>query len=143
MTDEIHVLGLNGGGSHTQAVILNQKGETLGQGEGGPANIRAVDLETAKKSLTDAIQQALKSADILADKLAGAALGLAGDPWTGAEEAVSERPLLHGRVLDVATERIHRATPPRLGNRPAQQAGRGWKGFVVKISQGPDHVNFI
>lgn len=78
MTDEINVLGLNGGGSHTQAVILNPKGETLGQGKGGPANIRAVDQETVKESLTDAIQQALKSANIPADKLAGAALGLAG-----------------------------------------------------------------
>lgn len=78
MMNRITVLGLSGGGSRTRAVILNDRGDTLGEGEGGPANIRAVDTATARTSLADAVQQALKSAHISPQQLSAATWALAG-----------------------------------------------------------------
>ena len=72
------VLGLDGGGSNTRVVILNENGTVLGEGRGGPANIRAVDVKIAQTSLNDAIQQALDSANISPNQLSAANWALAG-----------------------------------------------------------------
>ena len=78
MAHKITVLGLDGGGTHTRAVIINERGDILGQGEGGPANIRAVDRATVETSLTDAVQKALRSANVSAKQLSAATWALAG-----------------------------------------------------------------
>ncbi len=65
------LLGIEGGATHTRAVLANAAGELVGESEGGPANIRLLsDAQLA--SLLDAFRRALSGPDGIAIGLAGA-----------------------------------------------------------------------
>ena len=70
-------LGVDGGGSKTLAVIVNQRGEEVGRGLAGSANYNAVGLETAVQHIRTAVEQATRAAHCQLP-LRTAWLGLAG-----------------------------------------------------------------
>jgi glucosamine kinase len=72
-------LGVDGGGTKCQAVIMTAQGETLGRGVGGPANAYQ-NLVQTQQSILDASLQALHSAGLSAGFLSEliAGIGLAG-----------------------------------------------------------------
>src|SRR5438309_3472194 len=73
------VLGIDGGGTHTVALLAEAAtGTILGRGTGGPSNIQAVGVEAALKELDAAIGAAFADAKIGRTKVAAACLGLAG-----------------------------------------------------------------
>jgi N-acetylglucosamine kinase-like BadF-type ATPase len=73
------VLGIDGGASHTIAVLANaETGAYLGRGEGGPSNIQAVGVTAALRELNTAVAGAFRSAKLNRVPVAAAALGLAG-----------------------------------------------------------------
>jgi N-acetylglucosamine kinase len=43
------VLGIDGGGTSTTCLIVDEKGNVLGRGAGGPSNFHAVGIDNAKK----------------------------------------------------------------------------------------------
>ncbi len=55
-------LGVDGGGSKTLAVIVNERGEEIGRGLSGSANYSMVGLEEAMKHVSAAIEQATRAA---------------------------------------------------------------------------------
>jgi N-acetylglucosamine kinase-like BadF-type ATPase len=72
------VLGLDGGGTKTQALILSLSGAVLGSGTAGPCNIAAVPLDVALDSVETATRLALESAGCAADSLRSVCIGVAG-----------------------------------------------------------------
>ena len=72
------VLGIDGGGSKTLALVAAAGGEILGRGEAGPSNYQVIGLEVALASLEAATEAALASAGRERDDLAAACVGLAG-----------------------------------------------------------------
>jgi len=64
MNDEKIVLGMDVGGTKTHAVLMDTKGNILGQGFGASANINFVTLEQAEQSFGDAIGDAQKQAGL-------------------------------------------------------------------------------
>ena len=54
------VIGVDGGGSHTSATLLNFDGQILSEGKSGPSNIHSVGIETACRNILEAIRQAAK-----------------------------------------------------------------------------------
>jgi glucosamine kinase len=70
-------LGIDGGGSKTLAVIVNEQGEEIGRGLSGSANYNTVGLEEALKHVSEAVEQAARSAHCQLP-LSKAWLGLAG-----------------------------------------------------------------
>lgn len=74
-----YVLGIDGGGTKTVCVLMNESRQILGRGEGGPSNYQSVGLETTKYSLQLAIERAIFSAQFEpGTRLEGIGLGLAG-----------------------------------------------------------------
>ena len=71
-----YVLGIDGGGSKTVCVLMNEKREFLGRGEAGSANYQSVGIEAAKFSIESAINQAIIKQDSI--KIDAICLGLAG-----------------------------------------------------------------
>lgn len=59
---ELYYLGVDGGGSKTLAVIVNERGEELGRGLAGSANYNAVGLEAAVRHISTAVEQATHAA---------------------------------------------------------------------------------
>ncbi|MEO0843413.1 MAG: BadF/BadG/BcrA/BcrD ATPase family protein [Cyanobacteria bacterium J06643_5] len=71
-----YVLGIDGGGSKTVCVLINDKREILGRGEAGSANYQSVGIEAAKYSIESAINQAIIKQNNI--KINAICLGLAG-----------------------------------------------------------------
>lgn len=74
---ETYYLGVDGGGSKTLAVIVNEQGEEVGRGLANGANYNSVGLETAVQHVYTAVEQAVRAAGYRLP-LCKAWLGLAG-----------------------------------------------------------------
>ena len=74
------VLGIDGGGSHTVAILAQREdgGKILGRALVGPSNIQAVGEERAFQALDEAVAQAFAKAGRPRGRVGAAALGLAG-----------------------------------------------------------------
>ena len=59
---ETYYLGVDGGGSKTLAVIVNQRGEEIGRGLAGGANYNSIGLEAAVQNVRAAVEQAARAA---------------------------------------------------------------------------------
>jgi N-acetylglucosamine kinase-like BadF-type ATPase len=124
------VLGVDGGGSKTHALVADERGEVLGFASSGRSNWEDTGLEAAGAALTEAIAGALAAAGVEAAALAASAFGLAGLDWD------SDRPLLAG-LLDP----LGLAGPRRLDNDSfiALRAGTSLP-FGVVVIAGTGHV---
>ena len=63
MKEEAVVVGVDGGGTKTEAVLVNEQGQVLGWGTGPPANPNRVSPEELLASLHEAIGQAMSGHD--------------------------------------------------------------------------------
>jgi N-acetylglucosamine kinase-like BadF-type ATPase len=72
------VLGVDGGGTSTDAWLAEPGGRVLGRGLSGPSNAKAVGLEAARRSLETAIRGAFDAAGLEPAPVDAACLGLAG-----------------------------------------------------------------
>ncbi|HEY3364800.1 MAG TPA: BadF/BadG/BcrA/BcrD ATPase family protein [Symbiobacteriaceae bacterium] len=72
------VLGLDGGGTRTVALIANEKGRVLGRGESGSANYHTAGLAAASESVSQAVHAAITDAGLVEPALSAAFFALAG-----------------------------------------------------------------
>lgn len=80
------VLGIDGGGSKTRALIAGANGQVIGVGTSSSSNQYAVGLQPALEALLSAIAEAEEAAGVrAADRYAAATLGLAGVDRPGDE----------------------------------------------------------
>ncbi len=82
-------LGLDGGGTKTECVVLDANGQVAGQGVAGPSNPLRVGFATAAGALTLAARAALTSASAQMTQVTAVCAGLAG----------AGRPSVANRVL--------------------------------------------
>jgi N-acetylglucosamine kinase-like BadF-type ATPase len=74
----IRLLGIDGGGTTTEAWLAETSCRVLGRGTGGPSNAKSVGLETARSSLDTAIRGAFHNAGLKPTPVEAICLGLAG-----------------------------------------------------------------
>ena len=86
------VLGVDGGGSKTHALVADERGETLGFASSGRSNWEDAGLEAARAALAEAVGGALAAAGVRPGDLAASAFGLAGLDWD------DDRPMLAALV---------------------------------------------
>jgi N-acetylglucosamine kinase-like BadF-type ATPase len=73
------VIGIDGGGTHTVALVADAAaGTLLGRGTSGPSNIQAVGVDSALIELDRAVEAAFVAAKLPRTRAAAACLGLAG-----------------------------------------------------------------
>lgn len=75
-----YVIGVDGGQTSTTAVIADETGHLLGIGHGGPANhIHEIGgVERIRRSLSDAVRDAIVMADLQNARITAACLGMTG-----------------------------------------------------------------
>jgi N-acetylglucosamine kinase-like BadF-type ATPase len=71
-------LGVDGGGTKTNAVLTNERDELVGEGSGGASNPLRVGVETAVGNIAAAIDAVCDKAGVSRGDVAAATLGLAG-----------------------------------------------------------------
>jgi N-acetylmuramic acid 6-phosphate etherase len=76
-------LGVDGGGTHTVALLADAAENVVGRGEAGPSNLHAVGVERALLALEAAVAAAFAAAMLPTQRVTAACLGLAGAdrPW--------------------------------------------------------------
>jgi N-acetylglucosamine kinase-like BadF-type ATPase len=72
------LLGVDGGGTSTEAWLAEPGGKVLGQGRAGPSNAKAVGLQSSRQALDLAIQAAFHAGGLTPRPADIACLGLAG-----------------------------------------------------------------
>ncbi|MGC8639580.1 MAG: N-acetylglucosamine kinase [Isosphaeraceae bacterium] len=72
------LLGVDGGGTSTEAWLAEPGGRILGRGKAGPSNAKAVGLPAARQALEAAIRAAFDDAHLPSAPADAACLGLAG-----------------------------------------------------------------
>lgn len=126
------VLGVDGGGSKTMALVgaVDESGQMviLGRGRGGPSNLRLSGKEQSLNSLDQAVDEALKRAEIPGRHLDCAVLALAGSSSPDVQLDVTI--WANGRNLASHIEIVHDALPV-LADGTAQ----GW-GIALIVGTG-------
>ena len=72
------VVGVDGGGSKTRAVILDAEQHVLGEGGAGPSNPLRVGIANAAAAVREAVDKACSAAAIKRDEISAVGVGLAG-----------------------------------------------------------------
>lgn len=72
------ILGIDGGGSKTLALVADGALRVLGRGTAGPSNYQSVGIARAQAALDDAIARAVASAGLTAPTFHAACVGMAG-----------------------------------------------------------------
>ena len=84
-----YVLGIDGGGSKTVCVLMDDLRQVLGRGEAGPSNYQSIGIEATLQSIQSAIHNAVEAAIITNTlKINAICLGLAGVGRTADIEVV-------------------------------------------------------
>jgi len=71
-------LGIDGGGTKTNAAIMNEEGSVLAEGESGPSNPLRVGVGTAVTNIIKATEDACDRGGLVITDISSATLGLAG-----------------------------------------------------------------
>jgi len=74
-------LGVDVGGTKTQALVADERGRAAGFGQGGPGNHEEVGYAGLAHAMRQAMDQALAQSGIGVEQIAGAGFGVAGDDW--------------------------------------------------------------
>lgn len=102
------ILAIDGGGSRTRCLAIDQRGHVISQAETGPSNHLLVEAEIVARSLADAIDQTLSLGGLSHDNVACVSAGLAGVDFddTGASEMDKllnrlgfENPVINGDMI--------------------------------------------
>ncbi|HHY44254.1 MAG TPA: hypothetical protein GX512_00895 [Firmicutes bacterium] len=71
-------LGVDGGGTSTEACVMDHRGNVLGTGRGGPSNINYVSEDELVDSIRTAVTESLRLSGISLHDITGTCLALAG-----------------------------------------------------------------
>ena len=123
MADRI-VLGLDGGGTSTRAVLATARGDILGTGRAGPSNYDDVGIDKAQENIGIAVKQAWAQAGKACQPADTVFLGMAG------VVSASDRSVIH----EIAV-RLHLADSVEVDHdlRIAWAGGLGLKPGIVLI----------
>lgn len=84
------VVGVDGGGSKSHAVIVDADGRIMGEGTSGPSNPLRVGIARAAAAVCEAIDKACEAAQVRREDILAAEVGLAGARRTELRERVRE-----------------------------------------------------
>jgi N-acetylglucosamine kinase-like BadF-type ATPase len=83
-----YILGIDGGGTKTAAVVLSAEANEIARVIGGPSNFQSAGKSLAEATLRDVVQRVLKLAGITANDIRAIGLGMAGVYRPGDREIV-------------------------------------------------------
>jgi N-acetylglucosamine kinase-like BadF-type ATPase len=119
-----YFLGVDIGATKSQALVADDLGRALGFGEGGPGNPLTIGYEGFAELLRAITQEALVTAGIIQDQVAGAGFGIGGYDWPSQREPILQA--IHTLGLSAPLEIVNDAIIALLAG-----AVEGWGVAVV------------
>ena len=84
------ILAIDGGGSRTRCLAIDQQGRVVGNGESGPSNHLQVRRDVVIDSLQEATTRALAQNELLREQVVCVSAGMAGVDYDGTGAAEME-----------------------------------------------------
>ena len=114
------VIGVDGGGSKTEAVILDERGQEMGRGRGGSSNYHLVGKQGVREAIAAAMQEAASAAGVKLTQARAVVWALAGagrPEEAGMVQAVQAEllPGVPGQVVSDALAALVGGTGARFG----------------------------
>lgn len=119
-----YFLGIDIGGTKSHALIADEGGHAVGFGQGGPGNYEVVGWDGLRRTLQAITDQALASAGVTRERIAGAGFGVAGYDWPGEREPTCQA--IEALGLRAPYELVNDAVVGLLAG-----AAQGWGVVVV------------
>ena len=142
------VLGVDGGGRKTYAVIVDAFGALLGAAAAGPSNWEMAGVDVARDAIAEAADGALANAGIARGAIEASVFGLAGVDWPSDVDRLLGviRPLGFGgpcRILNDAFVALRAGTVQlgrcrRRGHRDRRRRSEPSRGGVPHAGGGRD-----
>jgi N-acetylglucosamine kinase-like BadF-type ATPase len=120
-------MGLDGGGTKTEAVLLDESGRVLGRGRGGPSNPSRSGIAAAVKGVREAAAAALSEAELNIEQVTNVCAGLAGVALLERAEAMTQqlRAFFHDAQFELCTDLDLALTAAGAGPAIVLVAGTG------------------
>ncbi|HEY42672.1 MAG TPA: ATPase [Anaerolineae bacterium] len=118
-TSAFYVLGLDGGGSRTLCVVLDERAQEISRGQGGPSNHQSVGVEAARQAIRHAMTAALDA--IGNPALEAACWGMAGLDRPEDEDIIKE--MAQALLPEVHVEIVHDSTIALVGGTGGKRVG--------------------
>ena len=99
-------MGLDGGGTKTDCVLMHESGRALGRGRGGPSNSSRIGVQAAARGVQEAATAALQAAGITPSEVTDVCAGLAGVALAERADAMTRllRPLFGEARFELCTD---------------------------------------
>jgi N-acetylglucosamine kinase-like BadF-type ATPase len=119
-----YFLGVDIGGTKSHALVADEFGRAVGFGAGGPGNYESVGWDGLRRTLRTIAEQALASAAVKREQIAGAGFGVAGYDWPGEREPTLQA--IDALALGAPYEMVNDAVIGLLAG-----ASEGWGVVIV------------
>ncbi|WP_169084131.1 N-acetylglucosamine kinase [Paenibacillus sp. PL91] len=142
MTQSAYILGVDGGGSKTYAVIVNGNGDKISSGISGASNHQSIGIDKAIAHINESIDQALQAAGLSHSDIAFAQYGLAGldrqQDYGIVRPALSQIPFANWDMVSDTFEGLRTGSTSNTGvvlicGTGSNAAGRNEAGETVQV----------
>jgi glucosamine kinase len=133
MDKPLYVIGIEGGGTKTTAVLCALDGFILSEAQGGPSNFHSVGIEKTTTTLLDLIQTCCHSVGCSVSQIGAVVAGLAGAGRTLDQQRLTERLLDVARARSFNLEKVLIESDARIA---LEGAFSGKPGIVVISGTG-------
>ena len=133
MNKPLYVIGIEGGGTKTTAVLCALDGIILSEAQGGPSNFHIVGLEKTATTLLDLIQTCCHSIGCTVSQIGAIVAGLAGAGRTLDQQHITDKLLDVAHVKSVNLEKVSIESDARIA---LEGAFNGKPGIVLIAGTG-------
>jgi N-acetylglucosamine kinase-like BadF-type ATPase len=133
MNKPLYVIGIEGGGTKTTAVLCALDGNILSEAQGGPSNYHIVGIEKTVTTLLDLIQTCCHSVGCDVSQIGAVVAGLAGAGRILDQQHIMDRLLEVARMKNIALDKVTIESDARIA---LEGAFSGKPGIVVIAGTG-------
>jgi len=133
MNKPLYVIGIEGGGTKTTAVLCALDGNILSEAQGGPSNYHIVGIEKTVATLLDLIQTCCHSVGCDVSQIGAVVAGLAGAGRILDQQRIVDRLLEVARMKNIALDKVTIESDARIA---LEGAFSGKPGIVVIAGTG-------
>ena len=133
MNKPLYVIGIEGGGTKTTAVLCALDGNILSEAQGGPSNYHIVGIEKTVATLLDLIQTCCHSVGCSVSQIGAVVAGLAGAGRILDQQHIMDQLLEVARMKNIALDKVTIESDARIA---LEGAFSGKPGIVVIAGTG-------
>ncbi len=133
MKKDAYVVGIDGGGTKTAAILTDLSGKTLAEDTGGPSNFQMIGVDQAAQVLLSVIQGCCKKAGCTPSDITSVVAGLTGAGRESDQERMKKAFLDHGREFGAEFDHLIIESDARIA---LEGAFKGSSGIILIAGTG-------